>query len=206
MALFGHPTCTDECPLSRVNLGDVIAEENSLYGTGVNVAARLEELAEPGGIYISQTVHDHIRKIVEIPLEDVGERHLKNISDPVHVYRILPAPLPWVRRFLTRTWRRPRRLGVAAGVLLLLLAVGAGAFYLRQPASLWDTVLGVSLPEHASIAVLPFSDMSATHDQQYLADGIAEELITGLAKFPDLIVMARNSTLTTRTSQRTSAR
>jgi adenylate cyclase len=91
-----------------VNLGDVIAEENSLYGTGVNVAARLEELAEPGGIYISQTVHDHIRKIVEIPLEDVGERHLKNISDPVHVYRILPAPLPWFRRFLSRPWRSPR--------------------------------------------------------------------------------------------------
>ena len=182
-----------------VNLGDVIAEENSLYGTGVNVAARLEELAEPGGIYISQTVHDHIRKIVEIPLEDVGERHLKNISEPVHVYRILPAPLPWFRRFLSRPWRSPR-LGVAAGVLLLLLAVGAGAFYLRQPAGLWDNLLGdrggLSLPEHASIAVLPFSDMSATHDQQYLADGIAEELITGLAKFPDLIVMARNSTLT----------
>ena len=93
-----------------------------------------------------------------------------------------------------------RRLGVAAGVLLLLLAVAAGAFYLRQPAALWDTLLGdaggLSLPEHASIAVLPFNDMSATHDQQYLADGITEELITGLAKFPELIVMARNATLT----------
>jgi adenylate cyclase len=182
-----------------VNLGDVIAEENNVYGTGVNVAARLEELAEPGGIYISQTVHDHIRKIVEIPLEDIGERRLKNIADPVHIYRILPSPLPWFRRFLSRPWRSPR-LGVAAGVLLLLLAVSAGAFYLRQPTGLWDTLLGdkggLSLPEHASIAVLPFNDLSATHDQQYLADGIAEELITGLAKFPDLIVMARNSTFT----------
>src|SRR5262245_48026280 len=175
-----------------VNSGDVIAEENNLYGTGVNVAARLEELAEPGGIYVSQTVHDQVRKIVEIPFEDIGEHHLKNIADPIHVYRILPSPLPWFRGLLSRPWRS-LRLGVAAGVLLLLLAVGAGAFYLRQPASLWDTVLGVSLPEHASIAVLPFTDMSATHDQQYLADGIAEELITGLAKFPDLIVMARNS-------------
>src|SRR5262245_24265357 len=182
-----------------VNLGDVIAEENSLYGTGVNVAARLEELAEPGGIYISQTVHDHIRKVVEIPVEDVGECRLKNIADPVHVYRILPSPLPWFRSFLSRM-RRVSRIGIAAGVLLLLLAVGAGSFYLRQPATLWDTVLdnkgGLSLPEHASIAVLPFHDMSPTHDQQYLADGIVEELITGLAKFPDLIVIARNSTLT----------
>ena len=182
-----------------VNLGDVIAEENNLYGTGVNVAVRLEQLAEAGGICISQTVYDQVRKIVEIPFEDIGEHRLKNITEPVHVYRILPSPLPWVRRFLSRTWRSPR-LGVAAGVLLLLLAVSAGAFYLRQPTGLWDTLLGdkggLSLPEHASIAVLPFKDMSPTHDQQYLADGIVEELITGLAKFPDLVVIARNSTLT----------
>ena len=87
---------------------------------------------------------------------------------------------------------------MTAGVLLLLLAVGAGSFYLRQPAALWDALFGdkggLSLPE-AAIAVLPFNDMSPTHDQQYLADGITEELITGLAKFPELIVMARNSTL-----------
>ena len=176
-----------------VNLGDVIAEENNLYGTGVNVAVRLEELAEPGGICLSQTVYDQVRKIVEIPFEDIGEHRLKNIAEPVHVYRILPSPLPWLNRYIHR-----RRLGVAAGVLLVLLAVAAGAFYLRQPAALWDALLGggVSLPEHAAIAVLPFDDMSATHDQQYLADGITEELITGLAKFPELIVMSRNATLT----------
>jgi adenylate cyclase len=179
-----------------VNSGDVIAEDNNLYGTGVNVAVRLEQLAEPGGICISQTVYDQVRKIVEIPFEDIGERRLKNIADPVHVYRILPAPLPWLRRLFSRTNIDRRRLGVAAGALLLLLAVGAGSFYLRQPAALWDALLGggLSLPE-AAIAVLPFDDMSPTHDQQYLADGITEELITGLAKFPELIVMARNSTL-----------
>ena len=179
-----------------VNLGDVIAEDNNLYGTGVNVAARLEQLAEPGGICISQTVYDQVRNIVEIPFEDIGERRLKNIADPVHVYRILPAPLPWLRRLFSRTNIGRRRLGVKAGALLLLLAVGAGSFYLRQPAALWDALLGggLSLPE-AAIAVLPFNDMSPTHDQQYLADGITEELITGLAKFPELIVMARNSTL-----------
>ena len=82
-----------------VNLGDVIAEENNLYGSGVNVAVRLEQLAEAGGICISQTVYDQIRKIIEIPFEDIGERHLKNISEPVHVYRIRAAPLPSLRRF-----------------------------------------------------------------------------------------------------------
>ena len=107
-----------------VNLGDVIAEDNNLYGTGVNVAARLEQLAEPGGICISQTVYDQVRNIVEIPFEDIGERRLKNIADPVHVYRILPAPLPWLRRLFSRTNIGRRRLGVEAGALLLLLAVG----------------------------------------------------------------------------------
>jgi adenylate cyclase len=178
-----------------VNLGDVIAEDNNLYGTGVNVAARLEELAEPGGICISQTVYDQVRKILEIPFEDIGEHPLKNIAEPVHVYRILPAPLPRLNRFLSRIWHSPR-LGAAAAVVILLLALGA-LFYLRQPTALWDTLFvgGGALPDQAAIAVLPFHDMSPTHDEQYLADGITEELITGLAKFPELIVMTRNSTL-----------
>ena len=177
-----------------VNLGDVISEENDLYGTGVNVAVRLEELAEPGGICISQTVYDQVRKIVELPFQDIGERRLKNISDPVHVYRIAPEPLSWSRRFFSRANVR-RGLGVAAGGLALFLAVAAGSFYLRQPAALWDAVLSSSaeLPQHPAIAVLPFDDMSSTHDQQYLADGITEELITGLAKIPELLVMARTA-------------
>ena len=179
-----------------VNLGDVIAEDNNLYGTGVNVAVRLEQLAEPGGICISQTVYDQVRKIVEIPFEDIGERRLKNIAEPIHVYRILPSPLPWLKRLFSRrglVWG----FSAAAGVALLLLAMAGGAFYLRQPAALWDALIGDgSRTEHPAIAVLPFADMSATHDQQYLADGITEELTTGLAKFPELIVMSRNSTLT----------
>ena len=147
-----------------VNLGDVIAEDNNLYGTGVNVAVRLEQLAEPGGICLSQTVYDQVRKIVKIPFEDIGQHRLKNIAEPVHVYRILPGPLPWLKRLFSRTNIHRQRFGVAAGVLLLLLALGAGAFYLRQPAALWATLLsdagGLSLPDHPAIAVLPFDDMS----------------------------------------------
>ena len=116
---------TDGCSSALASTsGDVIAEENNLYGTGVNVAVRLEQLAEAGGICISQTVYDQVRKIVEIPFEDIGEHRLKNIAEPVHVYRILPAPLPWLNRLFSRTNIRRQRLGVAAGVLLLLLAVG----------------------------------------------------------------------------------
>jgi TolB-like protein/class 3 adenylate cyclase/Tfp pilus assembly protein PilF len=181
-----------------VNLGDVIAEDNNLYGTGVNVAVRLEQLAEPGGICISQTVYDQVRKIIEIPFQDIGERRLKNITEPIRVYRILPAPPRWLHRVFLRRGG-PRGFGVTAGVLILLLAAAAvGAFYLRQPAALWDAVLGdgAALAKHPAIAVLPFDDMSPTHDQQYLADGITEELITGLAKFPELVVISRNATLT----------
>ena len=177
-----------------VNLGDVIAEDNNLYGSGVNVAARLEQFAEPGGICVSQTVYDQVRKIIEIPFQDIGERRLKNISNPVHVYRIAPGELSWPRRLFSRANIR-LGLGVAAGALALFLAVAIGSFYLRQPAALWDAVLGnaVELPEHPALAVLPFDDMSATHDQQYLADGITEDLITSLAKIPELLVMARTA-------------
>ena len=106
-----------------VNLGDVIAEENNLYGSGMKVAARLEQLAEPGGICISQTVYDQVRKIVEIPFEDIGEHRLKNIAEPIHVYRIRPSPLPWLKRLFSRTNIHRRYLGVAAAILLSLLAV-----------------------------------------------------------------------------------
>jgi TolB-like protein/class 3 adenylate cyclase/Tfp pilus assembly protein PilF len=178
-----------------VNLGDVIAEENNYYGSGVNVAVRLEQLAEAGGICISQLVYDQIRKIIEIPFEDIGEHHLKNISQPVHVYRIRATPTSGRRRLFSRTKIGRRRLGVAAGALVLLLAA-AGSFYLHRPAALWDALLDGAggLTENPTIAVLPFDDISPTHDQQYLADGITEELIMGLAKFPDLVVLARNST------------
>ena len=175
-----------------VNLGDVIAEDDNLYGTGVNVAVRLEQLAEPGGICISQTVYDQVRKIVEIPFQDIGERRLKNIADPVHVYRILPAPLPWVNRFLSRMWRSPR-LGAAAGVLVLLLALG-GSFYMRQPAALWNALLGGELGLYPTIAVLPFDAPRAADDLQSLSDVISNEVRTALGKFPDIVVMGRNST------------
>jgi adenylate cyclase len=176
-----------------VNSGDVIAEENDLYGTGVNVAARLEQLADPGGICISQTVYDQVRKIVEIPFQDLGEHRLKNIAEPVHVYRILPAPLPWLNRLFSRSNLHRRRLGVAALVFLLLLTVAPGAFYLRQPAALWDALLSDASPKGPAIVVLPFVNLSGDPNQDYLSDGLTEDILTELSRARDLRVLARNT-------------
>lgn len=178
-----------------VNLGDVIVEGNNLYGTGVNVAVRLEQMAEPGGILISQTVYEQVRKIVEIPFEDIGERRLKNISEPIRVYRVHPGPLPWTKRWLSRS-RLRRQAGAIAGILFLLLfLVAAGALYWRDPAaplSLLDALRGPWLPDKASVAVMPFENLGGP-DEQHLADGVTEEVITGLSKFPDLAVKSRMS-------------
>ena len=126
-----------------VNLGDVIAEENHYYGTGVNVAVRLEQLAEPGGICISQTVYDQVRKIVEIPFEDIGEHHLKNITEPVHVYRILPGPSPpWLKRLFSRASIRRALRCCRWRPSFASRSAAAGAFYLRQPPAFWAALLG----------------------------------------------------------------
>jgi adenylate cyclase len=179
-----------------VNLGDVIVEGNNLYGTGVNVAVRLEQMAEPGGILISQTVYDQVRKILEIPFEEIGERRLKNISEPIRVYRVHPGPLPWTKRWLSRT-RLRRQAGTMAGILFLLLfLVAAGALYWRDPnapLSFLGDLRGPARPEHASVAVMPFTDDSQTKDQQYLGNGIAASVIWGLGQFPDVSVMGRST-------------
>lgn len=181
-----------------VNLGDVITEADNLYGTGVNVAARLEELAEPGGICISRTVYDQVRKIIEISFEDIGERRLKNIAEPVQVYRVLPAPRSWLRRQLARSRKHPRA-SAAAGVLFLCLATAAGAAYLRQPPAFWSALIGeagyLPLPNEASIAVLPLGNLGGP-EQEYFSDGLTNDITSELSKFKNLFVIAANSAFT----------
>jgi adenylate cyclase len=136
-----------------INLGDVIVEDGDIYGDGVNLAARLEGLAETGGICLSANVHEQVRHKLDLAFEDMGEHSVKNISEPVRVYRVVP---------------------------------GAGRSAPREP----------SLPEKPSIAVLPFDNMSGDPEQDYLADGISEDLITALSKIRWFFVIARNSTFT----------
>jgi adenylate cyclase len=186
-----------------VNLGDVMVEGAQIYGDGVNVAARLESLAEPGGICISDTVHAQVRDKLALAYEDAGEQRVKNIARPVHVWRVLlkgtTPPRREMRRVPRKYWRR--------GVLSLTgLAIVIAAIILVQHVSLKSQPTSASIPPQErpalpipnipSIAVLPFSNLSNDAQQDYFSDGLTEDLTTDLSKIPGLFVVARNSVFT----------
>ena len=178
-----------------VNLGDVISEENALYGTGVNVAARLEQLAEPGGVCISQTVYDQVRKIVEMSFQDIGPIRLKNIADPVRVYRLIPQPLPGFSNPFSIARARPR-LGLAVGVTLLLAVTTISFNWVPLK---WLRPFGDRGGVHTdkpSIAVLPFRSVSSQPEEDYFSDGLTQDITSELARFKHLFVIASNSSFT----------
>jgi adenylate cyclase len=169
-----------------VNLGDVIAYGSDIYGDGVNVAARLEGLAEPGGICISGTAFDHVVNKADVGFASLGEQRLKNIADPVRVYRVLLNPGKPGKTARGSYWPGARTMSLAtilAGIGALLLALIAMVFELQKPPA----------PHRPSVAVLPFANLSGDPSQDYFADGITEALITDLAKLSGLDVIARNS-------------
>ena len=186
-----------------INLGDVIDEEDRIYGDGVNIAARLESLADPGGICVSKTAFDQIETKLPLGYEYLGEQSVKNIPKPVGAYRVLMKPdaagkVIGEKRFLGRY---SRRTALAAIIILVVIAVGLVSWniYLQQskrvePASL--DRMAYPLPDKPSIAVLPFVNMSDDPEQAYFSDGITEDIITTLSKVPKLFIIARNSTFT----------
>ena len=140
-----------------INLGDIIAEDGDIFGEGVNVAARLEGLAQPGGICLSDDIYRHAKGKIEARFEDIGEQRLKNVTDPVRAYNV----------------------SIASAA-----ADHSASAIERLP-----------LIDKPSIAVLPFANISDDKEQEFLADGITEELITTLSKISRLLVIARNSVL-----------
>ena len=140
-----------------INVGDIIIDDDDIYGDGVNVAARLEALAEPGGIMVSRVVHDQVQDKLGFEFDDMGEQEVKNIARPVGVHRI------------HLTERASASITLAAGKI-------------ERAAS-----------DRPSIAVLPFANMSGDPEQEYFADGISEDIITGLSKLRWFFVIARNS-------------
>ncbi len=178
-----------------VNLGEVIVDRDDIYGDGVNVAARLESLAEPGGICVSEAVRGAVGTKLAIAFDDMGRQRVKNIAQPVQAYRVVLDP---ARRMRGHGSRRPwMLLGAAAAVI----AVVAGVLGWRtpwvpreEPASVER--MAYPLPDKPSIAVLPFANMSGDATQEYFSDGLTENIITTLSKLPDVFVIARNSTFT----------
>jgi len=183
-----------------INLGDIIVEEDDIYGNGVNVAARLEALAEPGGICVSRTVVNHVKGKVASDFEDQGEQKIKNIPEPIHVFRVLMEPEaagePAAETRRRPWWRRPA--AATAGAVLAIAVVGIMVWQPWvpdvEPASVEKMAL--PLPDKPSIAVLPFANMSGDPEQAYFADGMTEDLITDLSKLSGLFVISRNSTFT----------
>jgi adenylate cyclase len=182
-----------------VNLGDVIEEDETIYGDGVNIAARLEALAEGGGICISGTAFDHIRKRLSVGYEYLGEQAVKNIENAVRVYRVLMEPEA-VGKVIGEEKPKPKhwRWAIVGAVAVLIMLAGALAiwnFYFRppfEPASVER--MAYPLPNKPSIAVLPFTNLSGEKEQEYFCDGLSEGIINGLAKIDRLFVVARNST------------
>ncbi|WP_249727306.1 adenylate/guanylate cyclase domain-containing protein [Bradyrhizobium sp. sBnM-33] len=146
-----------------IHVGDIVIEENDIFGDGVNIAVRIEEIAEPGGISISDDAHRQIRGKVDITFEDTGSQSLKNIAEPIRVWRVRIVP-------------------ISSPAMVTHLSS--------------ETAQPLPFPDKPSIAVLPFQNMSGDPEQEYFADGMVEDIITGLSRSKSLFVIARHSTFT----------
>jgi len=141
-----------------IHQGDIVVEDGDIFGDGVNIAARLEGLAAPGGICVSARVQEDAAGKLDLAFEDIGEQQLKNIARPMRVFHV----------------RLDRAMEAARDA--------------SQPS--------LTLPDKPSVAVLPFANMSDDPEQEFFADGIAEDVITALSRYPSLFVIARNSSFT----------
>jgi TolB-like protein/class 3 adenylate cyclase len=171
-----------------INLGDVIIEGDDIYGDGVNLAARIEALCEPGGVWLSRGVYNQVRGKLDLELVPSGLHHVKNISEAVETFRVAfdgVVPALAASRLIDAGARATRWLPLAAVVLVaVVLLGGVWRFWPGEP----------SLSSRPGVAVLPFDNLGGDEDAQRLADGITEDIITDLARFRGLDVIARNST------------
>jgi adenylate cyclase len=199
-----------------VNLGDVIADGGDIYGDGVNIAARLEALAEPGGLCISRTVRDHIGDRLPYSFDDLGEQNVKNIAQPVHAYELSAASvrsLPEVAtpsRLIGPSRRNRSRLPILMASIVAAIGIGTAVWWV------WPKGNSSPVPGQASVAasaqrppaaeaksaprlsivVLPFSNLSSDPDQEYFADGITDDLTTDLSRISGSFVIARSTAFT----------
>jgi len=186
-----------------VNLGDVIEEEGRIYGDGVNIAARVEAMAEAGGICVSGRAYDQVENKLGLEYEDLGEHPVKNITRPIRVFRVLSFPgaaahrVVLAKKILEKKWRKIALLFAVTGALAVVV-FGIWHFYSHRPSfePASEEKMAFPLPDKPSIAVLPFVNLSGDPEQEYFIDGLTEEIITALSKLKNIFVIARNSTFT----------
>ncbi len=172
-----------------VNLGDVIVDGDDRHGEGVNIAARLQELAEPGGICISQQAFDQVETKLDLAYEDLGEHLVKNIVKAIHVYRVAGEGARAARR-LPKKMRRPRLAVIASAVIALAVLGGAVWWYWDPPPD------GLPpLPKGPKIALLPFTSMGGNPEESNFADGLTEDITSALSRFSDLFVFPLAATI-----------
>ena len=181
-----------------INASDIIVDDDDIYGDGVNIAARLQGLAEPGGICVARNVVDQVGNKLDVKFENLGELEVKNITKPVSAYRVVMGKkvsgLARSAQTLPRwVWGRP----AIVTPLVVLIAVMSGLAWWQTQQSETDRTADKTnipaLPDKPSIAVLPFNNMSDDQTQEYFSDGITEDIITDLSKITGLFVIARNS-------------
>ncbi|WP_300460590.1 tetratricopeptide repeat protein [Desulfobacula sp.] len=187
-----------------INLGDIIEDDERIYGDGINIAARLEGLAASRGICISGSAYDQVKNKLPFGYEFSGTQKLKNISEPVLVYRVLTDPeSAGILKYkcIKDDPKYKRRKRIIAGFIFVFLMVGASLqFKENTPFNsgkhrkiIKQTLMSLKIPDKPSIAVLPFVNMSGDKEQEYFSDGFTEDLITDLSKVSGLFVIARNS-------------
>ena len=184
-----------------VNLGDVIVDGADIFGDGVNIAARLEALAEPGTVCISQTVYDQVRNKLDLDYRPLGSHRVKNIAEPVRAYAVgISAAVPRARK-----GRRPLMAAggtaaglVVAGLVAWALHSGAGRVLLGlgaapRPVEVASLAAPARLARRPSLAVLPFKNLSGDASQDFFSDGITEDVITALGRFSNLLIIAKSA-------------
>ena len=189
-----------------INIGDIIIEANDIFGDGVNVAARLETLCEPGGVCISRAVRDQVRDKLPVAFDDLGEHQVKNIARPLRAFGLTPnaiaaAPdLPQSAGIAATRHARARMLAASA-VVLSIAGAGGAWWLLGAPMTMPGQAGGMAptaalvAPARASIAVLPFASLSTEDGSDYFADGLTEDIIAALGRFRELSVIARAAVL-----------
>jgi adenylate cyclase len=208
MRLKGASVPDDERIQLRVgiNLGDIIVHGHDLHGDGVNIAARLEPLAEPGGICISATVHEHVQARLPYPFEDRGEQFVKNTTVPIRIYMIGPNTIAELPTAADPSDRRKTVLRSSVAALAIGLIGGGGLWSLWHNSAPWPGTMRVQSaasgdvakppPPPLSIVALPFTDLDPDTEHDYFADAITEDLTTDLSRIPALLVISPNTART----------